>query len=144
MKHISKTVGIFALSLVGAVFATTENVVTATVQPNYVTDIAKIAAYLILIIMVILLLSWFLRKFSKLQFSSMGNVKILDSIAVGAREKMLLIEVGETQLLVGVCPGSIRTLHILDKPLEVPQKQVPSIRDLAMKIQTKWRMGHNS
>ena len=143
MKHVLKTVGILTFFLAGSVFATTESAMPATVQPNYVTDIARIAAYLIFIILVILLSSWFLRKFGKLQLSSMGNVKILDTIAVGTREKMLLIEVGETQLLIGVCPGSIRTLHRLDKPLEVAQKQIPSIRSLAMKIQTKWRMGQN-
>jgi flagellar protein FliO/FliZ len=30
------------------------------------------------------------------------------------------VEVGETQLLVGVTPGRLSTLHVLDKPVFLP------------------------
>jgi len=37
---------------------------------------------------------------------------------MGTRERVVLLQVGETQLLLGVAPGRVQTLHVLDKPLD--------------------------
>jgi len=42
-------------------------------------------------------------------------MKIISGLSVGARERILLIEVGETWLVVGVTASQIRTLHTLPK-----------------------------
>jgi flagellar protein FliO/FliZ len=34
---------------------------------------------------------------------------------------VVLIQVGETQLLIGVAPGSVQRLHQLDEPLRPPE-----------------------
>ena len=36
---------------------------------------------------------------------------------MGTRERVVLLQVGDKQLLVGVAPGSIKTLHVLETPL---------------------------
>jgi flagellar protein FliO/FliZ len=38
---------------------------------------------------------------------------------MGARERVVLIQAGETQLLLGVAPGRVQTLHVLDQPLQM-------------------------
>ena len=40
---------------------------------------------------------------------------------MGPRERIVLLEVGETQLLIGVAPGRIQTLHVLASPVDVSQ-----------------------
>ena len=42
----------------------------------------------------------------------------MGGISLGGKERIVLVQVGEQQLLVGVAPGSLRTLHVLDQPLE--------------------------
>jgi flagellar protein FliO/FliZ len=37
---------------------------------------------------------------------------------MGARERLVLVQVGSTQLLLGVAPGRISLLHQLDEPVE--------------------------
>ena len=36
---------------------------------------------------------------------------------MGARERVVLIQVGKQQMLLGVAPGRVQTLHVLDEPL---------------------------
>jgi flagellar protein FliO/FliZ len=45
------------------------------------------------------------------------RIRIIESLAVGMKEKVLLMEVGGTQILVGASPSGLRTLHVLDKPV---------------------------
>ena len=60
-------------------------------------------------------LAWVLRRFNVIGTPQNSSIRIVSSIALGTREKVALIEVEGQRVLVGVCPGNIRTLHILDK-----------------------------
>lgn len=56
----------------------------------------------------------------KLNGVSMGHhtpVRVIGSTRVGTREKVLLLQAGEQQLLIGVSPGGVRTLHVFEKPV---------------------------
>lgn len=44
-----------------------------------------------------------------------GPMKLLGGIAVGNRERIVLVEVEDTWLVIGIGPGQIRTLHTLPK-----------------------------
>ena len=46
---------------------------------------------------------------------STHGMKVLSGLSVGARERILLVEVGETWLVLGVTASQIRTLHTLPK-----------------------------
>jgi flagellar protein FliO/FliZ len=79
-------------------------------------------------LLVILLLiggtAWVLRRFTHLQSTAQGNMKILGGLPLGPRERVVLIQVGDKQLLVGVAPGRVQTLHVLEQPLVFsPDKQ---------------------
>lgn len=47
-------------------------------------------------------------------------IKVLGAAAVGARERVVLVELGEQVLVLGVAPGSVCKLHELRKD-ELPQ-----------------------
>ncbi|WP_172600428.1 FliO/MopB family protein [Sulfurivermis fontis] len=44
---------------------------------------------------------------------------MLGGVPVGQRERVVLIQVGNKQLLLGVAPGRVQTLHVLDEPINV-------------------------
>jgi len=44
-----------------------------------------------------------------------GPIHVVASLPVGPRERILLVEIGDTWLVVGVAPGQMRTLHTLAK-----------------------------
>ncbi len=58
---------------------------------------------------------WLAKKLSGHRVFGQGGMKIIGSIALGPRERIMLIEIGDDWLVVGVIPGQIRTLHQLPK-----------------------------
>ena len=60
--------------------------------------------------------AWLLRRFSPGQIGAGGAVKVIGGVALGPKERLVLVEIGETWLVLGVAPGQVNTLHTLDKP----------------------------
>lgn len=59
--------------------------------------------------------AWFARKLTGGQNFGRGGMRVVGGVALGPRERMVLVEVGENWLVVGIVPGQIRTLHVLPK-----------------------------
>lgn len=72
---------------------------------------------LFVVVALIIGMAWFMRRMGSMSGMAAGNLKVLGGISVGQRERVVLVQAGETQLLVGVAPGEIRTLHVMDKPI---------------------------
>jgi flagellar protein FliO/FliZ len=47
-----------------------------------------------------------------------GVVRVRGGIAVGQRERVVVVEVRDTWLVLGVAPGTVRALHSLPRPPE--------------------------
>jgi flagellar protein FliO/FliZ len=60
-------------------------------------------------------LAWLLRRFGGPQQGSAGTIKIIGGSAVGQRERVVLVEVADTWLVVGVAPGNVTALHTMPK-----------------------------
>lgn len=71
---------------------------------------------------------WFLRRFSPGQSGAQGVVKVVGGVMLGPRERLVVVEVGETWLMLGVGGGQVTHLHSLPKPLgvEVPAAGMPA------------------
>ena len=80
---------------------------------------------LTLVIALILLLAWLLRRLPGGGPDGRQAIEILSVRAVGARERLLLVQVGDEQLLVGVTPAGMRRLHRLRRPLEIAPPETP-------------------
>ena len=75
---------------------------------------------LLCVIGLILLLGWLLRgRLRPLRAGSRQSLRVLAQLALGTRERIVVVQVGEEQLLVGVSPGGLRTLLVLSRPLLV-------------------------
>jgi len=73
---------------------------------------------LLFVLLCIVVLAWLAKRVNRLQSSSDGALQVLGGISMGARERLVLVQVGSTQLLLGVAPGRISLLHQLDEPVE--------------------------
>ena len=73
---------------------------------------------LLFVLLCIVVLAWLAKRVNRLQSSSDGSLQVLGGISMGARERVVLVQVGDTQLLLGVAPGRINMLHQLEEPLE--------------------------
>ena len=52
-----------------------------------------------------------------------ASLSVMGSTSVGTREKVVLINAAGQQILVGVAPGNVRTLHVFDEPLATDEAE---------------------
>ncbi len=73
---------------------------------------------LLIVIAVIFMLAWIMRRMNGTAPKPNALMKVVGGLSMGTRERVVLVQVGEQQLLLGVAPGRIQTLHVLDKPIQ--------------------------
>lgn len=81
-------------------------------------SIVQIILSLLLVLAAIVLVAWLLKRMNLAQQGTAGHLKVIGGVAIGQRERVVLVEIDETWLVVGVGPGQIRTLHTLPKPAD--------------------------
>jgi flagellar protein FliO/FliZ len=86
--------------------------------------IAQIIFSLLLVLAAIVLVAWLLKRVNASKLGVGNQLKVLGGVAIGQRERIVLVEVSNTWLVVGVGPGQIRTLHTLQKQ-ELPDSANP-------------------
>lgn len=91
---------------------------TYTPPPPAVSSgsIVQIIISLLLVLAAIVLVAFVLRRMNMGTQGSGNQLKVLSGIAIGQRERIVLVEIKDTWLVVGVGPGQIRTLHAMPKP----------------------------
>ncbi|MGA7594623.1 MAG: flagellar biosynthetic protein FliO [Gallionella sp.] len=90
-------------------------------------SLVQIVSSLFLVLAVIFLVAWLLKRVNVTQLGAGTQLKVLGSVAIGHRERIVLVEVNETWLVVGVGPGQIRNLHTLQKDeLQNPGNHAPA------------------
>ena len=89
------------------------------IQTDY---IVQVLLSLILVVGVIVLLSYLVKRLNLQSRAGSGAVRILSVVSIGAKDKLLLVEVGEEQLLLGSSPGNVQKLHLLEKPIDIHSK----------------------
>ena len=72
---------------------------------------------LLVVLLCIIALAWIAKRFNRLQSSVNGELQVLGGLSMGARERIVLVKVGDEQLLLGVSPGRINALHVMDAPI---------------------------
>ena len=70
---------------------------------------------LLLVLAAVVLVAWILKRINLPQRTAGNLLKVQATLAVGQRERIVLVEVNDTWLVVGVAPGQVRTLHSMPK-----------------------------
>lgn len=78
------------------------------------SDVVQWLLALLIVLAVFLLSVWVLRKTGGLAFVGKSQLTVLAGLSLGMREKLVLIRVGEKQLLLGVSSGRIDKLLELE------------------------------
>ena len=108
---------------------------SATVlEPLSSPYLLKLTGGLILVVVVIFALAWLVKKFNLAQQSHAGLIKIVAGVSIGTRDRIVLLQVGEEQILVGLTPGRIEKLHTLAEPLALSGESPMATTSFAEKI----------
>ncbi len=72
----------------------------------------KLSAALVLVLLIFVGFTWIMRRFNRVQ-SNQHGVRIVAGLNVGAKEKVVVVEVEGQKLLLGVTSNSINKLLVL-------------------------------
>ncbi|RYY04182.1 MAG: flagellar biosynthetic protein FliO [Gammaproteobacteria bacterium] len=89
---------------------------------NSSSQLANLIGGLALILVLIYGLSWFVKRFTQGGFMHNPTMKIVSAMPLGTRERLMLVDVGGKQLLIGVTATQINTLHVFDEPVVNAEK----------------------
>lgn len=79
---------------------------------------------LVFVLGLIFALAWLAKRMPGVAGGSNRALRVVASLSLGPREKVVVVDVGGKQLLLGVGAGGTRTLHALDAPL--PEAERPA------------------
>lgn len=82
--------------------------------PVGVANVLQIMTYLILVVVIIIGSAWLFRRYGRVNSAANGDLKVIAGLSVGQRERIVLVAAGDVHLLLGVAPGRVQTLHVLD------------------------------
>ena len=77
-------------------------------------DIAAWSLGLLIVLGVFFLCVWGVRKLGGLTLGGGEKMRVVGGVSLGMREKVILLQAGKKQLILGVTPGRIDTLHVLE------------------------------
>ncbi len=78
------------------------------------SDVLNWTGSLLAVLAIFFLCIWVIRKSGKLSASGREGLSVMTAISLGMREKVVLVKVGDKQLLLGVTPGKIVKLLELE------------------------------
>jgi len=76
-----------------------------------------------LVVGLIFVLAWLMRRVQRAGPAGNQVIELLGSRALGPRDRLVLVQVGNEQILLGVTPGRITPLHVMSEPVHVPEHQ---------------------
>ena len=109
--------------------------------PNAPTagGVTRVTFALLLVLIAIFAAAWIARRMRGFNNRVGDAVDILADVPLGQKERAVLLKVGDKQILVGVAPGRVNTLHVLEHPLDLkkppagPADARPSFKQLMLR-----------
>ncbi|WP_044870382.1 flagellar biosynthetic protein FliO [Pseudomonas sp. LFM046] len=89
-------------------------------------QLGQLAVGLLLVVGLIFLLAWLLRRVQQLGPRGGQVIKLVASQALGPRDRLVLVQVGGEQVLLGISAGRIAPLHVMKEPVPLAEAEAAS------------------
>jgi flagellar protein FliO/FliZ len=80
-------------------------------------SLVQVTLSLVLVLGAVFAAAWLVRRLKTFGRFASGPIEVIADVSLGAKERAVLVQVGGKQLLLGVAPGRVSTLHVLDEPI---------------------------
>ncbi len=117
-----------------------------TLPPPIVSieSMLQLSAGLLMVLAFIALIAWLFKKIGFHPANRTDLLKVISSASVGQKERIVLAEIGDIWLVLGVAPGQVNLLHQMDKntlPASETTESPPASR-FTEKLQAHLEQGH--
>src|SRR5262245_22143274 len=79
-------------------------------------SVLQVSLGLGIVLLMVVGAAWLLRRLGLGTPRSDGTVTVRGGVAVGQRERVVVVEIDDTWLVIGVSPGRVNALHALPRP----------------------------
>lgn len=135
MQKFYRTFSVLGLLLYPVLAFSEEEKLTLSQNIEPSAYFGQIMISLVFILMIIFMGAWLLKRFGRVNGVAHDQMRVLANMAVGQRERIILLEVGGEQLLIGVTSSRVSLLHELKEPLEIEPSQPVLNSAFAQKLQ---------
>jgi flagellar protein FliO/FliZ len=127
-------VGLFAaLPLASWAAEPVAQVAAAPVGGSVGGQLTQLVLGLLLVVGLIFVLAWLMRRVQSIGPGNAQVIEMIGSRALGPRDRLVLVQVGEEQILLGITPGRITPLHVLKTPVPTTPSQ-PATPEFAQRL----------
>ncbi len=77
--------------------------------------VLQMVASLALVLAAIVALAWLLRRLGQGAAGHSGMLRVIASASLGQKERVVVVELADTWLVLGVAPGQVSQLHVLPR-----------------------------
>ena len=106
--------------------------------PPALPDVGAGLGQVVFGLIVVIALLWaslaLLKRLQTPRGSPAAGLKVVAATAVGPRERVVVVEVGETWLVLGVAPGQVRALHTLPRQTLPEAPALPGRDDAVVRV----------
>ena len=101
-------------------------------------DLAATIGSLLFVLVLIFGLAWMMKKMRLPgMVGNSGSLKVIKQMPIGPKERIMVIQVGEEQLVIGVTASNINLLSKLETPLKESKTESVSFANQFSKLMTK-------
>lgn len=94
-------------------------------EPLAAANLLQLLFGLIVVLMAIGATAFLFKRLGRLP-QGPGMLRVIAGLNLGARERAVLVQVGDKQLLLGVAPGRVEALYVLEHPVDAPLSHLPA------------------
>jgi flagellar protein FliO/FliZ len=85
-------------------------------------DILSVGVSMFIVVAVIVVLGWLYSRSRLIGSGGSDIINIVATRALGPKERLMVVEVADQHLLVGMTASGVQTLHVFDKPVCVAEE----------------------
>ena len=108
-------------------------VTTPLATTNVGGQLVQLLLGLLFVIGLIFVLAWVMRRVQQIGPRGGQVIKLVASQALGPRDRLLLVQVGGEQILLGLTSGRITPLHVLKEPV-LAEEAEPATPEFAQRL----------
>jgi flagellar protein FliO/FliZ len=98
------------------------------------SQLTQLVLGLLLVLGLIFFLAWVLRRVQQATPRGGQVIEVVGSKVLGPRDRLVLVQVGSEQILLGLTPGRITPLHVMAQPVDVPATAQQATPEFAQRL----------
>lgn len=98
---------------------------SASASSSAAGNLVQVTLGLLVVLGLMAASAWLLRRFNAAKCISAAHVKIIGGVSVGSRERIVVVEIADQWIVVGVAPGRVNALSTM------PRQEITAVTDAA-------------